>query len=136
MRTEYFVVKFSKTLTGLKNVVTHVDDILVFSNTIEGLDKCLNAVLNRLMQEGITIKPSKFVLGDTQVSYLGHQLNENGVFVHPERVKAILEFSQPENKTKLLRFLGLVNFIRRHIPNKSQILVPLHALLKGEISFI
>lgn len=44
---------------GLKNVVAHIDDILVYGESVEKHDEFFKAVLNALAQEGITINSNK-----------------------------------------------------------------------------
>lgn len=85
---------------------------------------------------GITINKSKSVFGVNKINYLGHILADQGISVDPARVEAIKQFRRPENKTELLRFLGMINFIAKSIQNRSQILEPLHSLLKSNIPFL
>lgn len=132
---EYFVTKYSKILEGIENAVYHVDDVCIFGKTIEEHDKTLRLVLGRFRDEGITIN-DKCVFGAREILFLGQILNENGISIDPQRIEALVKFPPPENKTELLRFTGMINFIARHIPNRSQIMEPLNALLKQDVSYI
>lgn len=132
---EYFSMKFSNLFKDLK-VAIHMDDILVFEETKEKHDRILREVLNRLQNEGLTINRKKCVFRVKEVTYLGHLINEKGIKVDPDRFKAINAFKVPANKKELVRFLGMVNFVGRFIPNKSHLLEPLHMLLKDSNMFI
>jgi len=51
--------------------------------------------------------------------------------IHPSqaKVKAIVEVQEPQNKTEVQSFLGLVNYYRKFIPNMSTLVSPLDKLL-------
>ena len=79
------------------------------------------------MSYGIVINPAKCVLGVSDLRFLGHYINSEGVSPLPEQVQVIQGFPQP---TSLREFLGLVNFSHRFIPCCADILTPLNLLLK------
>ena len=64
-----------------------------------------------------------------QINYLGELITENGVYPDPEKVKAIAEMKAPSDKAELQRFLGMVTYVGRFIPNLSVISTPLRALI-------
>lgn len=84
--SEFFVNKFFKVLTGIENVVHHIDNVLVYSITIEEHDATLRLVLEKLEKEGISINFDKSIFAVKKVSYLGHILSEEGIGVDPERI--------------------------------------------------
>ena len=55
--------------------------------------------------------------------------DSQGVRPLEEKVKVIKDFCQPATRPELHKFLGLINFYHRFIPNCAQILQPLNALL-------
>lgn len=79
--TEHFVMKFSKILSNVQNVVYHVDDVLIWGSTVEEHDKVLREVLSRMEKEGITINQQKSVFGVKKIEYLGHVLSEQLAFL-------------------------------------------------------
>lgn len=132
--TEYFISKFSKLLEGL-NVIFHVDDVLIYNNTIEGHDECLREVLRRLSDAGLTINIEKCIIGVQEIKFLGFVLSSNGISIDLDRVKAISNFPKPDNKTELQRFLGMVNFASKHLNKKADCLAPLNDLLRKDTGF-
>ena len=85
-------------------------------------------MLNRFQENGVIINPTKCQFGVTQLNFLGHIVNSQGICPLPEKVQAIQDFPQPKNQRKLREFLGLINFYHRFIPHCAQ-LQPLHKLL-------
>lgn len=132
---EYFVSKYNQVLEGITNIVSHVDDILVYGNTIEEHDRTLDKVLSRLSTEGITLNRDKCVFRVEEVKFVGHLLSSKGISIDPDRTSALMNFPTPENKTELLRFLGMINFIGKFIKNRSNVLEPLNALLQNDVKF-
>lgn len=133
---EEFVSRFSRVVSGIKNIIFHVDEILIFADTVENHDVTLREVLRRLCKEGLTINSKKSEFFQTNITFLGSILNKDGISVDPSRIKAIKDFPKPANKKDLLRFLGMLNFVGRYINNRSEILRPLYDLLKDDSAFI
>lgn len=67
MAPEEFVGRFSRVLQGTENIVYHIDEVLVFGNTIEEHDSTLREVLLKLSDEGLTINEGKSVFGVTEI---------------------------------------------------------------------
>ena len=51
------------------------------------------------------------------IAFLGHKLSSTGISLDPQNVKVISEMSKPTSKTNLQRFLGMVAFLSKFIPN-------------------
>ena len=58
--------------------------------------------------------------------------SEDGLKSDEEKVRAINEMPDPENKQELLRILGMINYLAQFIPNLSATTAPLRELLKKE----
>ena len=56
-------------------------------------------------------------------------MTENGVYPEPEKVKVISEMKEPSDKAEPQRFIGMVTYVGRFIPNLSVISTPLRALI-------
>ncbi|GBM49787.1 Retrovirus-related Pol polyprotein from transposon 17.6 [Araneus ventricosus] len=66
------------------------------------------------------------------IKFLGHILSADGICPDPTKREAIKKMSQPTNITELKRFLGMVNFFRKFVPNLADMAEPLHAMLKAD----
>ena len=117
-------------MQGLHHVCAYLDDILVTGSTEEEHLKNLDAVLERLEKAGIKLKLSKCTFLQEKVEYLGHQISADGLQPTKEKVRAVKEAPVPSDVTQLKSFLGLLNYYAKFLPNLSNVLAPLHSLLK------
>ena len=66
---------------------------------------------------------------------MGHQVTRNGLEIDPEKVEAIQNMKQPTCVEDVRRFVGMANFMARYIPSLTDVLHPLHNLMKHKIPF-
>ena len=74
----------------------------------------------------------KTELRKSEVEFLGHLINKDGVQPDPAKVFAIKNMPDPQNVTELRRILGMINFLGRYIPNLSTTLRPMTELLESD----
>lgn len=106
-------------LTTLNGVVNYQDDILVFGRTMSEHDENLEALLKRLQDVGLGINPDKCEFRKKEVRFLGHIISENSIRPMFDKVQAIREFRSPATAEELRRFLGMVTYLGKFIPNLS-----------------
>ena len=116
-------------LRGVTGCFTYLDDILLASPTVDGHLQLLDQVLQRLDDYGVVINPAKCVLGQPEVTFLGHSVDSTGVRPLQDRVAAIKEFPLPTTQSQLQRFLGMIAYYHRFIPQAAALLQSLHALV-------
>jgi hypothetical protein len=61
----------------------------------------------------------------TELLYLGHIISAQGVQVHQEKIRAILDWPTPMNVTELRSFFGLCSYYGRFVKGFSQLGAPL-----------
>lgn len=113
-------------------VVPYLDDIIVFSKSIDEHGSHLREVLRRLNSHNITLNESKCKFYREEIKILGRIVSKGKVRPDPEKIKAINEFKVPKTIRHLRSFLGLVNFCREFIPGLSGIGTPLFRILDGQ----
>jgi len=118
-----------------KFVVVFIDDILVYSATVEEHEQHLRVVLEKLRQNQLYANSSKCEFWREEVTFLGHILTTEGVSVDPTKIEAIEEWEQPHNATDIWSFLGFAGYYRRFIENFSKIAKPMTNLLKETNEF-
>ncbi|GBG86223.1 hypothetical protein CBR_g41128 [Chara braunii] len=115
-----------------KFVVVYLDDILVFSRTLKEHQGHLRQVLEKLREANFKINAKKCDWAKTQVLYLGHVLDGDGVKPEDSKIAAIRDWPTPRTLTELRSFLGLANYYRKFVRNFSTIAAPLRRLLRKE----
>ena len=70
-----------------------------------------------------------------EVPYIGHVLTSYGLKPDPSKVRAVEEMPSPADKPALLRFLGMVNYMSKFIPNLANLTQPLRELLHKEVEW-
>ena len=116
-------------------VVVYIDDVLVFSRTLDEHLEHLHCVIQRIHDAGLKLKPSKCRFIRDEVEYLGHLITPQGLKTN-SRLTAIIEFPQPRNLPEVQRFLGLSSYYCRFVPNFSKIASPLRVLTRKGAEFI
>ena len=66
---------------------------------------------------------------------MGHIISSEGIRVDPSKTDAITKIPVPQSLTELQRFLGMVNYLGKFIPNLAEVTAPLRALLKKDVAF-
>lgn len=113
----------------------YIDDIIHFKgNTFEEHLEILNEILQLLAKAGMQVNAkSKFC--QTTVKFLGFELSRTGYKPLKSRVDAILRLLPPTNLKQVRGFLGVINFIKNHIPNRAAICEPITRLTRKDVPF-
>ncbi|GBG64149.1 hypothetical protein CBR_g40848 [Chara braunii] len=97
-------------------VLVYLDDILVYSRTLEEHLRHLRDVLDCLRRHGFYAKLSKCRFAQHKVNFLGHYVSDQGLYMDDAKITAIAEWPAPTSAKQLRSFLGLTsyysNFIR------------------------
>ena len=109
-------------------VAVYIDNILVFSHTLEDHTDHLRLVFERLVETGLKFKPAKCRFM-RKVEYFGHIITPQGLKTNPRLVAAVQEFLTPRSLQEVRRFLGLSSYYHRFIPRFAKVAQPLNARL-------
>jgi hypothetical protein len=104
-----------------KFIVVFIDDILIFSKTMEEHEEHLRLVLEKLRSNQLYAKFSMCEFWLTEVAFLGHVISAGGVSVDPGKVKDVLNWMSPTTASEIQSFLGLVGYYCWFIKDFSQI---------------
>ncbi|GBG72686.1 hypothetical protein CBR_g12254 [Chara braunii] len=99
---------------------------------LEHLQHARMLVLEKLRESNFKINSKKCKWAKTQVVYLGHVLDGDGIKPEDSKIAAIRDWPTPDTLTELQSFLGLANYYRQFVRNFSTIAAPLRKLLKKE----
>ena len=112
------------------SVLVYLDDILIFSQSIEEHWQHLRNALARLREAKLYGRIHKCSFLKDQVEYLGFDISAEGIKPSESKIRTILEWPTPETPRDVRSFLGLCSFYRRFVRGFSNIAAPLTELTK------
>ena len=80
----------------------------------------------------LRLNPLKCKFWLTEVTYVGHVFTSEGLKADPDKITAITEMPVPEDITALQRFLGMINYLGKFVPNLSELSAPLNQLTRKD----
>ena len=117
-------------------VSVYIDDILIFSRTLEEHLLHLQRVIERVVEVGLKLKPSKCKFVRKELEYLGHIVSQEGLKPNPRLVDAVRDFPKPTTVQETRRFLGLCSYHWKFIPCFAEVTNPLHHLTRKDTDFV
>jgi hypothetical protein len=118
-----------------KSVMCYVDDLIIFSKTIEEHTKHIEEVLKKLAQAGIYAKLAKCQFGVEEIKFLGHIVSKDGIKADTDKVKAVRELPVPKDEKAISRFLGMAGFYRKYIQNFSARTLKMRNLTRQDVNY-
>ena len=109
-------------------VLVYLDDILIFSRSVEEHKDHLRKVLTTLQQHQLYAQPAKCHFFKDEVAYLGHMVGKGQLRMDPKKVSAVQDWNVPQDVGQLRSFLGLTNYFRKFLKNYSAVVAPLTRL--------
>ena len=116
-------------------VMAYVDDLLIFSNTLDDHYNHFKLVFERLKNANLTINLHKCKIALSEIPYLGYIISNKGIQADPKLVEKIKNAHEPNNKSELQTILGLFNFYRRFIKAYADVVRPMTDLLKDGVEY-
>ena len=112
-----------------------MDDIIIIGRSEEEHDKIMRQVVERATEWNLKLNFDKCQIKQKSVKYVGHVLTDQGLKPNPDRVRAIQEMPTPTSKEDVRRFLGVIQYLSKFIPNLSEIDGPLREIMKKNVHF-
>ena len=112
-------------------VLVYLDDLLLFSPSLEEHLLLLEEVLGRLKSYGLKLNPEKCTFFRQSVKCLGHVVSKDGVSTDPDKIAAVTTWPRPTRLKELKSFLGFTGYYRRFIEHYARIAKPLNDLSRG-----
>ena len=113
-------------------VTIYMDNILIFTQTIECHLEVVSCVPDILWRHRLYLKAEKCPFECSRVKHLGLILSEGCVEMDLVKIAGVKEWPTPKNVTEVQSFVSFVNFYQQFIPNFSHVAKLLHQLTKKE----
>jgi hypothetical protein len=117
-------------------VVVFLDDVLVYSATLEDHVRHLRQVFELLQQHELHLEQSKCLFAQKRLEFLGHVISAEGISTDPKKVAVISQWPIPTSVKEVRSFLGMVGYYRKFVPHFGIISKPLTSLLKKDNLFV
>ena len=89
-------------------------------------------MFDRLEKAGLRVRRDKYEFMVNSVTYLGHQIDPDGLHPLSDKVQAVKDAPSPRNVQELKAYLGLLTYYGKFLPDLSTVLAPLYKLLRKD----
>ncbi|GJV67101.1 hypothetical protein Tco_1482610, partial [Tanacetum coccineum] len=124
-RTRYGHYEFQVMPFGLTNAPTNKKEH----------EEHLRLILRLLKKEELYAKFSKCEFWLSNVQFLGHVIDSEGIHVNPTKIESIKDWASPKTPIEIRQFLGLAGYYRRFIEGFSKIAKPMMKLTQKSLKF-
>lgn len=115
-----------------KICVVYLDDILIFSTSIQEHVDAINKIFKVLREHNLKIQIDKCKFFAKETEYLGHILTEKGIKPNDKKIESIKQLKIPNTKKQIKSFLGITGYYRKFIKDYAKIAQPLTQCLKKD----
>jgi len=125
----------NEVLAGLPFAKPYLDDIIIFSDSLEEHIKHLEIVFKALNRANLRINSKKCIYAVTQVEFLGYKVGAGLRSPTDKKMEQIKNFRTPTSKAELDTFIGITGQYRALIngySSKAQCLTDLKKRLRGK----
>lgn len=109
----------------------YLDDIFIFSNTIEEHEQHLKVIFDRLRINFLYLKWTKCELYASRIDCLGHIIDDKGIHPDTDKLSRIRNWRTPRNYTDIQCFVGLVNYVGNFLPDVTSYTGPLLSMTQN-----
>src|SRR6266542_5611627 len=117
-----------------KFVEVYLDDVIIHSRTKKEHIKHVRAVLQKIREANLKLKPSKCKWFEQELTFVGHRIGINSIRPDPRNIEKIKNVQVPSNTTQLRGFLGLAQYYRQYVKDYVDVAGPLYDMLKDDAS--
>ncbi|GBG80660.1 hypothetical protein CBR_g31120 [Chara braunii] len=116
-------------------VLIYLDDILVYSRTLDEHIVHLRAVLDCLRLAKYKANLDKCEFAKQELEYLGHYVTPKGIRPLADKIQAIVDWPEPHCTTDVRSFMGLAGYYQRFVESYWKVAAPLSRLQSPKVPF-
>jgi hypothetical protein len=112
--------------------IVYIDDVLIFSNSIEQHWKHLETFIKIIQYNGLVVSPTKIKLFQDKIRFLGHNIYQGKITPIDRAIQFADKFpDEIKDKNQLQRFLGSLNYVSEYYQDLRKICRPLFQRLQN-----
>lgn len=115
-----------------KVCLVYLDDIIIFSTSLDEHINSLRLVMDRLKEANLKIQIDKCEFLKRETEFLGHVVTQNGIRPNPKKIECVLKYPIPQTPKQIKQFLGLSGYYRKFMRDYSKIAKPMTSYLKKD----
>ena len=115
-----------------KFVEVYLDNIIIHSRSKEEHIKHVRAVLQKIREADLKLKPSKCKWFEQELTFVGHKIGINSIKPDPRNIEKIKNAQVPSNTTQLRGFLELAKYYRQYVKDYVDEAEPMYDMLKDD----
>lgn len=112
--------------------VVYLDDILIFSTSLQEHVINVNKVFSALRRANLKIQVDKCNFFCKETEYLGHTLTKDGMKPNPKKIEDIVKLKLPSTQKQIKSFLGITGYYRKFVKDYARIAKPMTYYLKKD----
>ena len=122
-----FQCKIDEIFNDMLNVFGIAHDILVigYDEDWTDHDEAVYNVLRHCKEVNLKLNKDKCHFRCTSIPFFGKVVSRKGVQPDPQKIKALTDMLVPKNKRELQAFLGIINYLGKFSPGKTEVCEPL-----------
>lgn len=104
-----------------KTCVVYLDDILIFSTSLQEHIEAINNIFKELRKYNLKIQIDKCNFFSRSTEYLGHILTPEGIKPNEKKIEVIKNIKLPTTQKQIKSFLGITGFYRKFIKDYAKV---------------
>lgn len=112
-------------------VHVYIDDIFIFSATIEDHETHLGLIFDELRRHKLYLQTEKCDLYSERLDCLGHIIDDRGLHCDADKLAKIRQWRTPRNYNDVQKFLGLVQYLAHFLPDITAFTGPLAGMVRN-----
>ena len=89
----------------------------------------------KIKESGLKLNKLKYQIRKQTIVFLRNIILLEGIKIDPSKTEVITKIPLPRSVNELQRFLGMINYLGKFIPNIAEHTTPLHNLLRKDVVF-
>lgn len=98
----------------------YLDDIIIWSNTLEEHHENVCIILTALREAGLYCNPWKTHLFQLEIDFLGHHVSAQGIEADSKKTDHISQWPQLRSAKEVHQFLKLVQYVSSFLPHITE----------------